>query len=460
MLYAVNDNIVYSDITLDFFETGKELIDLIRRNPTKEEQNNNEILKTIREQIGDLAEEQVIDMGKQHNLFLSLRRLTLIMTNACNFRCSYCYEDFYENGKLNNPKNQVIHIDSCIKYIEKISNIYDKIESICFFGGEPLLELESIKNICKRIKGKGYNTRFSVITNGSIYNNKVFSLLKEYQFGITVSLDGPEEYHNFTRISKNGLGTYKIVTDNVKNMIMDGLSVSIQGTLTVNHINKNFGVIEFLKFLKEEFNVCNAHIVPVQYNDNSEIQWIGDAVEKLIKSYLDYDMYNIKKIEEGRYEEILFSSAFFDVLVAIINKKRNYLICPSGTELAISTDGILYPCFMLVDKDCVKPLGDLRTPNKVLRNNIIEYIQKTLKDNNRFCSNCYAKNICHGCVGANVNENKSVIIPSNVLCTLTRERVKNLIVYINDLQRERKRWANFVTHFNLCFNSKRNNYEY
>lgn len=460
MLYVVSDNIIYSDVTMEFFETGKELIDLVRRNPTEENQNENETLRNIRKDIGDLAENQNANaIIEQSNPFFSLRRLTFIMTNACNFRCSYCYEDFYENGKLNSPNNKIINIDSCIKYVEKISNIYNKIESICFFGGEPLLELNNIQSICKELKERGYNIHFSIITNGSIYNDKVYSLLKNYQFSITVSLDGPEEYHNLTRISRNGVGTYKNVVNNIKNMLTDGLPVSIQGTLTMEHIDKGFGIIDFSKFLKKEFNISNAHIVPVQYDGNSQIQWNNSAIEKLIKSYLDYDIYNIKKIEEGRYEDILFSSAFFDVLIAIINKRRNNLICPSGTELAVSTEGVLYPCFMLVNKDCIRPLGDLNTPNKIIKNNILNYIQETMKANTRFCRSCYAKNICHGCVGANVNENKSINIPSRLLCTLTKERVKNVIIYINDLQKDKRRWKNFVDNFNLCFSSKRNNYE-
>jgi len=237
-------------------------------------------------------------------------------------------------------------------------------------------------------------------------------------------------------------------------MLNDGIPISIQGTLTIDHIDNNFGIIEFAKYIKDKYNISNIHIVPAQYNINDTKNWSNDLLEKLINSYSNYDIYNIEQILKGNFNNILYSSSFFDMLISLIVKRYNPLVCPSGTELTISTDGNLFPCFMLVNKTNIAPLGNLQIQDEEIKDNIHKYLVSVLKNNIASCNSCFAKNICHGCAGANLNESGNICHPSRVLCELTKERIKKIMEYISKLQKNKQDWTNFVKNFNVCFNKR------
>jgi len=72
--------------------------------------------------------------------------LIILPTEACNFRCTYCYETF-ENKKM--PRSVVSGIKSLI---DRRGEELDELE-ISWFGGEPLLALDVITEISKHALG-------------------------------------------------------------------------------------------------------------------------------------------------------------------------------------------------------------------------------------------------------------------------------------------------------------------
>ena len=77
---------------------------------------------------------------------LSNRRLHLILmpTERCDFRCVYCYEDFVA-GRM--PRAV---IDGVIALIERRAPTLDRLE-LEWFGGEPLLALDVIEEVSRRV---------------------------------------------------------------------------------------------------------------------------------------------------------------------------------------------------------------------------------------------------------------------------------------------------------------------
>jgi uncharacterized protein len=89
--------------------------------------------------------------------------LIILPTEACNFRCTYCYETF-ENRKM--PRPVVTGIKSLI---DRRGTDLDELE-ISWFGGEPLLALDVITEISKHAlhvaKTEGFTFRSGMTTNG------------------------------------------------------------------------------------------------------------------------------------------------------------------------------------------------------------------------------------------------------------------------------------------------------
>lgn len=139
--------------------------------------------------------------------------LIIFPTESCNFRCTYCYENF-KQGKM--KKSTVTAIKKLIKRrAPQLDLLY-----IQWFGGEPLLASDIILEISEYIKElcKQYSFvyRSSITTNGYLLNEQLLRKLASLQVtNYQISLDGPREIHNMTRITARKEGTFDEIWHNL-----------------------------------------------------------------------------------------------------------------------------------------------------------------------------------------------------------------------------------------------------
>ena len=121
--------------------------------------------------------------------------LYIVTTMSCNLTCSYCFE----NDKDRKPSLSSEHDGKNI-----VNFILDEINfkqyrslDICFTGGEPLYNFQFIRNLCETLDEKlAIPISYTLITNGTIFTNKITSFLDCHNFAVQVSFDGDEHYHN------------------------------------------------------------------------------------------------------------------------------------------------------------------------------------------------------------------------------------------------------------------------
>jgi uncharacterized protein len=123
--------------------------------------------------------------------------LNIAPTMDCNFACFYCFE---EGNKFPSQMNANVE-DAIVLFLEKNKK---KSISITWFGGEPLIGFNNIMSISKKLKDKNIIFGASIITNGSLFNDKIISQLEQLNLKrIQISLDGIGETHNKRRFLKN-----------------------------------------------------------------------------------------------------------------------------------------------------------------------------------------------------------------------------------------------------------------
>lgn len=140
--------------------------------------------------------------------------LTIMPTEACNFRCSYCYE---------NHKNLTMSVGM----VEKIKTfITQKLQTnkfshlgISWFGGEPTLCSDYIFDlnsfVLKNIANTDVNFTSSITTNGYLLNMNLFkNYYANYVRSFQITLDGWD--HDKTRPLASGKGSLKVILDNLK----------------------------------------------------------------------------------------------------------------------------------------------------------------------------------------------------------------------------------------------------
>ena len=146
---------------------------------------------------------------------LSPKNLELIIlpTEKCNFRCTYCYEDF-AIGKMKQP------IVSGIKRLleNRVPELHNL--TISWFGGEPLLARDVVEDIGTFAHDlcAASNVYFDAgfTTNGYLLEPELFKSLvqishRQYQ----ITLDGDEEWHDKTRILANRKPTFQKIWSNL-----------------------------------------------------------------------------------------------------------------------------------------------------------------------------------------------------------------------------------------------------
>lgn len=170
--------------------------------------------------------------------------LILFMTEQCNFRCVYCYEDF----KLGNIQEEVINgVKNLV--LNRISNL--KNLAISFFGGEPLMNSKAvleISNWAQHLTNQyGVEYKANITTNGYSLHQKLFRKLiaaKVSEFQIT--LDGDREWHDRTRVSIKQKPTFEIIHRNL--LAMSRSDLEFKCLLRLNVADNNLeGVRQFLQ---------------------------------------------------------------------------------------------------------------------------------------------------------------------------------------------------------------------
>lgn len=118
---------------------------------------------------------------------MELSNLTFVVTDQCNFRCTYCPQD---------KQNNYITIDTIDKSLDFFYPYLrtDKKVYIGFYGGEPLLAFDQIQHTIQRVKHLNADGNkkiaFSLTTNGTLLNDEKLELFNEHTCSLTLSFDG------------------------------------------------------------------------------------------------------------------------------------------------------------------------------------------------------------------------------------------------------------------------------
>jgi len=240
----------------------------------------------------------------------------LILTTKCNSNCKYCgaFEDDLMPDKIQ------YKIEDLAKFLEK-----DQSTSIAFYGGEPLLEIERMKEIVYKIKAKHYILQ----TNGLLLEKVDDDILSKFST-ILVSLDGRKEIHDFYR------GNYDKVVENVRKLRFKGELIARMTASQETDIYEDVMSILSLK----KFTHVHWQIDAVWSNEGiwrDFEKWVENynkGVRKLVKFW-------IAELVRGRVHGIV---PFLGVATAIFEGFK-HVPCSSGFDsFAIATDGRILAC--------------------------------------------------------------------------------------------------------------------
>lgn len=328
-------------------------------------------------------------IGESKNI---LDRLVLNISNDCNLSCRYCYAT---NGTYNQDKS-LMEEKVAIKTIDYFYNVYDEVNTIQFFGGEPLLNPEIIKKICTHIRSKYDNHEisrlpiFAIVTNGTIISPKILKILSAYDIRMTISMDGPELIHDYLR----GNGTFKKIVRNLQAFKSKNIDIGVECTFTNYHLVNNLDISNLMDFFYKELGLHLTHIPYVAVSKENALNINKDNLKKAYFNAIESSLVNLNN------KNYKIESYTLRLLRAIVFKKSIGVYCPAGvTTLSVSCKGDIYPCFMFTgNKEFL--IGNI-FENKISSSRVSE-VKKILEEKGKCkpkCNNCWAKSLCFGCIG-------------------------------------------------------------
>jgi len=150
-----------------------------------------------------------------------LQQITLELTECCNLACRYCiYGE--ENSDFREFGNRVMSWNVAKAAVDYALAHSKRKIAITFYGGEPLLNFELLKQIVEyTLKNKdNKECTFSMTTNLTLLSKEIaLYLLTIPQFSVVGSIDGNKEVHNQNRVYKNGKGSYNAAILGLKNIV-------------------------------------------------------------------------------------------------------------------------------------------------------------------------------------------------------------------------------------------------
>lgn len=254
------------------------------------------------------------------------RRLFYKFSNLCNMTCDYCFQS---KDVLHHPFNDDIILER-LKVFEEYfkKGDYERV----LFGGEPFLET-NLPYLSWLINETSHN--YIAFTNGVFSDElKRFIIKNINRFdGFAISIDEPEHIHNKRRIFKGGNG-FKLIIENIKELINSGLRLTIQANIDSSNYNS---VDMLLEYLEKQMGISNKDVVfslnPVLHcSKNSDELELLECGINLMKKYNDITM-NINSLSLQKLEKMLFGEG--------ISKNRCRI---SNDIVADFSTGELYAC--------------------------------------------------------------------------------------------------------------------
>jgi sulfatase maturation enzyme AslB (radical SAM superfamily) len=212
----------------------------------------------------------------------------LYLTNQCNLRCPYCYE---QQGVKR--KKRIITYKEIDEYLDNLVKTEpENVSTLCLMGGEPLLEIKKIKYIfdkCKKYKETiNKNIAINIISNGTLLHTmlpvmKEMLTSTEVHMSLDISFDG--SYQNIRTPNSD------IVQRNLQlcrqNGIPFGLSFTITKNTVVTHLEEIIIMLETYFPVLEE-NRINFHKKKIRINYATEelMEVLSEKEIKQLKSAL------------------------------------------------------------------------------------------------------------------------------------------------------------------------------
>ncbi len=324
--------------------------------------------------------------------YKNIRHICFNLTNQCNCRCIYCFTH-------HNPRRMSLDtFKTAITWALENTGF----ERGTFFGGEPMLEYDSlIVPIVEWCEKEKLPISWGMTTNGTHFTDERLDWLKHHHVGFLLSIDGGQQSQDYNRPLANGKGSFNLIEPFIPRIVKDFPGTTFRSTVTP--FSAHNLLQDYLYARKAGFSTY--YIVP----DCLGEKWTKEDLNALYHGYAD--------ILEIMYRDIacnispLIVSQFVKSIRAIMPhyidpnlpmEKPTINRCGLGTvSLGISPEGFISGCqehSTYEQEETPFYIGDIyngidKEKHTKLLKMIIE--MEDVNNPNMKCKNCPSRSVCN-----------------------------------------------------------------
>lgn len=234
-----------------------------------------------------------------------------------------------------------VPIESEVK-TQEIVDFLKNGDVLIFYGGEPLIKFDMMKDIIDEVEKSGKKVRFCMQTNGKLLGQVDFDYINKLD-KMLVSLDGLRNRTDYNR----GEGNYNLVIKNISELREKGYKGEIVSRMVVSSEFRDFyEQLEHLIFLIEKGLINSVHwqIDAGFYKFDYDEKKFTEFVKKYNKDIDDMIEFWIKYMKEKK--KVLKLYPFLGVFNRIVGwDNETRLQCGAGfANFTIGTNGKINAC--------------------------------------------------------------------------------------------------------------------
>ena len=367
-----------------------------------------------------------------------VKSLCMHIAHDCNLRCAYCFASevltaskpaqappdiFRVPGEgdygaisrtLMSPEVGKKAIDFLITESGNRRNL-----EVDFFGGEPTLNFETVKEIVAYARSleaeTNKNFRFTLTTNGLLLDNEKIEYINHQMDNVVLSMDGRKEVNDKMRKSLDPkVSCYDKILPKFLQLAeaRNHKNYYIRGTYTRENLDFSKDVLHMA-----DLGFSQISVEPVIGPLSASYSIRKEDIPVLCKAYEDLAIEMI-----NRNQEFHFFHFMLDMKNGPCAAKR-ITGCGAGTEyLAVTPEGDLYPCHQFVgDKQFY--LGNL--DSGITQHDWQEKFSRCNVYTKPECNECWAKYFCSGGCAANAfHTSGDIMKPDEIGCELQKKRLE------------------------------------
>lgn len=349
---------------------------------------------------------------------LKLSQIIFETTTLCNLRCQYCcYSEGYDtfdnrrgicgNLKFETAKSIIDYLVTLFQHETK-SDAPKEPFAISFYGGEPLMNFDVIRQIVEYAEGVEFRNRslnFTMTTNAMLLS-KHADFLSCHNFKMLISLDGNKECDSY-RNTPSGTPSFDIVMKNLRNV--ERQYPKWFATFRYNAVfTDKSDVRDVVEWFKHQLNTT-PNFSPL-HTPTKDAKDRNKIVSMLKKFEIPEDMAMDSGLitQNPLYNRILslctrlLSNTYNKECELLTDEYVNNNILPTGTcipfskRMFVSYDGKIHPCEK-VNRD--QPLGYIGSKGDIHIDcdYIADKFMKRIKLNKLLCARCYLQTCCTKC---------------------------------------------------------------